>query len=112
METRAKHLRKSQTPIEQRLWLALRGHRFCQYKFRRQVILGSYIVDFVCLKKRLVIELDGYQHLNNQPYDKIRTEHLESLGFSVLRFWNHEALENWSGVLHKIYLTSQTIVNG
>ena len=109
METRAKHLRKSQTPVEQRLWLALKGHRFCQYKFRRQVILGPYIVDFVCLKKRLVIELDGYQHLNNQLYDKIRTEYLESLGFSVLRFWNDEVLENWSGVLHKIHLTLQAL---
>ncbi len=109
METRANHLRKSQTPAEQRLWLALKGHRFCQYKFRRQVILGSYIVDFVCLKKRLVIELDGYQHLNNQLYDQIRTEYLESLGFSVLRFWNHEVLENWAGVLHKIYLILQSL---
>jgi very-short-patch-repair endonuclease len=109
METRAKYLRKSQTPVEQRLWLALKGHRFCQYKFRRQVILGPYIVDFVCLKKRLVIELDGYQHLNNQLYDQIRTEYLKSLGFSVLRFWNHEVLENWNGILHKIYLILQAI---
>ena len=109
METRAKHLRKSQTPVEQRLWLALKGHGFCQYKFRRQVILGPYIVDFVCLKKRLVIELDGYQHLNNQLYDQIRTEYLESLGFSVLRFWNHEVLEDWTGVLHRIYLILQSL---
>ncbi|MBP9729731.1 MAG: endonuclease domain-containing protein [Gammaproteobacteria bacterium] len=109
METRAKHLRKSQTPVEQRLWLALKEHQFCQYKFRRQVILGPYIVDFVCLKKRLGIELDGYQHLNNHSYDQIRTEYLESLGFSVLRFWNHQVLENWPGVLHKIYLVLQSL---
>ncbi len=109
MKTRAKHLRQSQTPVEQRLWLALKGHRFCQYKFRRQVIFGPYIVDFVCLKKRLIIELDGYQHLNNQLYDQLRTEYLECLGFSVLRFWNHEVLENWTGVLHKTYLTLQSL---
>jgi len=82
----------------------LRGRRFCSYKFRRQQAIGPYIVDFVCLKKKLVIELDGYQHLHNQEYDLNRTLFLNALGFRVLRFWNNQALTELRDVLNRIHI--------
>ncbi len=66
-------------------------------------MVGGYIVDFVCLKQSLVIELDGSQHLNNQECDQIRTEFLNSLGFRVLRFWNHEVFQTFNLVLNTIH---------
>ena len=70
-------------------------------KFRRQVIIGQYIVDFVCFEKRLVIEIDGGQHAGSDE-DKIRDEWLKAEGFEVLRFWNNEVLGNREGVLQSI----------
>ncbi len=79
MKDRARNLRRNQTDAEAKLWQSLRSRRFCHYKFRRQRIFGNYIVDFVCLKRRVIIELDGGQHLENQEYDNIRTQYLQSL---------------------------------
>lgn len=72
-------------------------------KFRRQHVLKGYIVDFVCLEKKLIIELDGSQHADQKAYDATRTQALESDGFKVMRFWNHDVLENSSMVLGVIY---------
>lgn len=72
------------------------------YKFRFQHRLPPYIVDFVCLKAGLIVELDGGQHAVNQPYDQARTRYLETQGYRVLRFWNNEVLENLDGVLEVI----------
>lgn len=98
-------LRKNQTIAETKLWYALRNRRFCNFKFRRQRMIGSYIVDFVCLKHRLIIEVDGSQHLNDKEYDDIRTEFLESCGYQMLRFWNNQILQELNLVLDTIYLT-------
>jgi very-short-patch-repair endonuclease len=103
MKERARDLRRFQTNTEGQLWSALKARRFSGCKFRRQRIIGTYIVDFVCLRKKIIIELDGSQHLDNKAYDQNRTEFLESLGFKVLRFWNNEVLHSWNSVLNTIY---------
>ena len=89
---KAKLLRKKMTDAELHLWYHLRGHRFLGLKFKRQKPIGPYIVDFVCLEKDLVIELDGGQHSEAIAYDDIRSAWLASQGLRVLRFWNHEVL--------------------
>lgn len=88
----ARELRTNMTYPEQILWSRLRGHRMDGHKFRRQHALGSYIVYFVCLKARLVIEIDGDTHDAEfrQARDAHRSAYLEKLGFRVLRFWNHQ----------------------
>ena len=73
------------------------------YKFRRQVPIGSFIVDFVCIEKRLIIELDGGQHQENQAYDAHRTTELNKHGFQVLRFWNHNVLQQSEAVTEMIF---------
>ena len=105
----AKELRKNQTPQEQKLWNILRNRRYKNLCFKRQYIIGNYIVDFVCREKKLIIELDGGQH-NKTPnieYDNIRTKYLEEQGYRVLRFWNNEIDENIDGVFSKIDETLQ-----
>ncbi|HTQ39693.1 MAG TPA: endonuclease domain-containing protein [Pirellulales bacterium] len=105
---RAKKLRRSLTDTERFVWSRMRGRRFAQFKFRRQVPLGEYIVDFVCFKQRLIIELDGGQHSVQQSYDAQRTCWLESQGFAVLRFWNHDVLQDWDTVAEVIWQKLQT----
>ena len=101
----AKKLRKKSTPCEIKLWSRLRSCRFMGLKFRRQCPLGPYIVDFVCIEKKLIIELDGGQHNEDkqQDYDKRRTEFLNGLGFNVIRFWNNEILLQFDDVMAQIY---------
>ena len=103
-EERAKQLRKSSTEAEKRLWRLLRGKQLAGYKFRRQEPIGSYIVDFVCYRPQLVIELDGGQHdtTKQRAHDEQRTAWLRSQGFAVIRFWNNQLLENEAGILHDI----------
>ena len=98
----AKHMRHSPTDAETRLWRNLRAGRLAGYKFRRQQPPGRYIVDFVCFEERLVIEVDGGQHLDAQLSDASRTKWLESEGFRVLRFWNDDVLLRNSLVLEEI----------
>ncbi len=95
---KAKELRKNSTDAERVLWQQLRAHRFAGYKFRRQQPLGHYIVDFVCFEKHLIIELDGGQHAEQAVYDAERSAWLQSQGFRVLRFWNHEVLTDVEAV--------------
>lgn len=71
-------------------------------KFRRQQTVGPYIADFLCIEPKLIIELDGGQHLKQQQRDAERTLYLQALGYRVLRFWNHEVLNNLEGVLESI----------
>ncbi len=101
----AKELRKNQTLPEKLIWSALRNRSFCNYKFRRQVQIGSYIVDFVCYEKMLVIELDGREHLaeDTLEYDKTRTAELNSRGFKVVRYFNNDVLNKTEMVLEDIY---------
>lgn len=98
----AKKLRREATDAERRLWAHLRAKQLNGKKFRRQQPIGNYIVDFICFEKKLIIEVDGGQHMKNEHYDNQRTEWLQEEGFKVLRFWNHEVLENTDGVLQVI----------
>jgi very-short-patch-repair endonuclease len=103
MMHRAGTLRRTPTEAEAKLWSRLRAHRMAGVQFRRQHAIGSYIVDFCSPRRKLVIELDGSQHLEQIEYDRRRTEYLESRGYRVLRFWNNEVLKNIHGVLNGIW---------
>jgi very-short-patch-repair endonuclease len=96
---RARELRNKPTEVERFLWRHLRLRQIDGYKFRRQRPIGKYIVDFVCLEKFLVIEVDGGQHDGENFYDTERDSWLRSQGFTVLRFWNHEVLSGTEEVL-------------
>ena len=95
----ARQLRSNATDAELRLWSALRRRQVDGLRFRRQVPLGRFIADFACYDARLVVELDGGQHVESGDDDAARTQWLESRGFRVLRFWNQEIFENLDGVL-------------
>jgi very-short-patch-repair endonuclease len=90
------------TDAETRLWHALRGKQMEGQKFRRQQTIGGYIVDFISLDAKLIIELDGSQHAEAADYDAKRDAWLASEGFRVLRFWNNDVMENPEGVLMNI----------
>jgi len=98
----AKGLRRQSTDVERKIWYYLRDRRFEEIKFRRQYPVGKYIVDFVCVEKKLIIEFDGSQHAWNPKRDKIRDEWLNSQGYRILRFWNNDVTENVNGVLETI----------
>jgi very-short-patch-repair endonuclease len=102
---RAKQLRSQLTDAERKLWYNIRARRFQGIKFRRQVPLGPFIVDFLCDRARLVIELDGGQHGERKTSDALRTQWLESQGYSVIRYWNNEVLNNIEGVLENLSAT-------
>lgn len=99
---RARDLRREMTPEEQKLWAWLRKRHVGQSRFRRQVCLGPYIVDFVSFQHRLIVELDGGQHTLQREYDEIRTRWLNEQGYRVLRFWNFEVNEDLDCVLEGI----------
>ena len=86
LKTFQKQLRRNQTEAELRLWQQLRDRRFQHYKFRRQQILQGYIVDFVCLEKKLIIELDGGQHTEQVEYDMKRLQYLRKMDFEYCVF--------------------------
>jgi very-short-patch-repair endonuclease len=90
---KARKLRKNPTEAELKLWKHLRLRQLGGYKFRRQHSLGPYIVDFACLEKKLIVEVDGGQHTEKVDYETERIAWLESQGFRVLRFWNNEVLK-------------------
>jgi very-short-patch-repair endonuclease len=91
------------TDAERKLWSRLRGQQVADHHFRRQVPRGRYILDFVCLAARLVVEVDGGQHMDEMRADLRRTDWLRSRGFEVLRFWNREVLLETDGVVEVIY---------
>jgi very-short-patch-repair endonuclease len=105
IRSRARALRKNATEAEKLLWHRIRMWQLDDLKFRRQQPLGSYIVDFVCLEKRLIIELDGGQHAERKDYDSKRDAWLRDQGFIVFRFWNHNVLQNIESVADRIYQT-------
>ena len=104
LTTISRVLRKKQTPQEGKLWAFLRRKDFKHLKFRRQYVIGRYIVDFCCPKKKLVIELDGGGHSKAKQIekDRMRDTFLKQQGFTVLRIWNNELEENIDGVFEKI----------
>jgi len=107
----AKELRRKQTNVEAILWRELRAGRLAGYKFRRQHIIKPYIVDFICLKGRLIIELDGNHHniATHEHYDAKRTRFLNKLGYDVIRFANAEIYSHLHQVLQKILFELQPI---
>ena len=104
---RAKWMRLNPTEAEKRLWMILRVKRLVGYKFKRQVIIDSYIVDFINFDHRLIVEADGSQHAESE-YDKRRDAYLEKQGFSALRFWNSDILKNSDAVAETIWHALQT----
>jgi very-short-patch-repair endonuclease len=103
MQHRAGELRQNQTEAEAKLWARLRAHRMAGVQFRRQHAIGNYVVDFCSPRRKLIIELDGSQHLDQAEYDLERTKYLQSLGYRVLRFWNNDVLDNTDAVLQAIW---------
>ncbi len=103
MKSLARKLRHQSTDAERMLWKYLRAHRMAGYKFKRQVVIEPYIVDFVCIEVRLIVEADGGQHLEQVNDDVKRSVFLESLGYKVVRFWNHEILCDIHSVLEQIH---------
>ncbi len=105
--SKARGLRQRSTDAERALWMHLRNRQLAGCKFRRQVPIGEYIVDFVCLERKVVIEVDGGRHQEQVPYDTDRTTWLESQGFQVLRFWNHEVLTDTEAVQEALLVALQ-----
>jgi adenine-specific DNA-methyltransferase len=102
MKPFARNLRRNQSDAERRMWRHLKNRALSGFKFRRQCPIGPYIVDFVCLEKMIVIEIDGGQHAVHIQKDAQRTKNLAMRGFRVLRFWNNEVLANTESVLNTI----------
>ena len=98
----ARRLRRDQTDAERKLWFRLRDRRLNGMKFRRQMPIKSYVVDFCCESAHLIVELDGGQHVERRDLDVRRTAELEAHGYMVLRFCNNDVLSNIDGVLESI----------
>jgi very-short-patch-repair endonuclease len=103
IQKRAQDLRKNMTVAEKKLWNQLRQRQLGGFRFRRQVPFGNYIVDFACFEPKVIIELDGSQHVQQINYDVKRTKYLEMLGYKVLRFWNNEVISEIDAVLQTIW---------
>ena len=104
----AKQLHRNMTPAEVKLWARLRAHRLDGIHFRNQHAIGNYVVDFCAPRKKLIIELDGSQHLEQEAYDKGRTEYLESKGYTVLRFWNNDVINDIESVIRAIIQATES----
>ena len=102
LKSQAQQLRHNQTDAEKKLWDYLRAHKIAGTHFRRQHIIGNYIVDFCAPRKRLIIELDGYPHQKSGEADHERTNFLNSKGYKVMRFWNSEVLLSVEKVIEAI----------
>ena len=98
----AKRLRTEQTPAEAKLWHVLRGTQFAGLKFRRQTVIGPYIVDFTCRAVMLAIEIDGDTHGTTVAADAQRTAFIETFGWRVIRFTNADVTSNVEGILERI----------
>ncbi|XEI33625.1 DUF559 domain-containing protein [Aeromonas veronii] len=103
----AKRLRRDATQAEQKLWQQLRNRLLAGLKFRRQMPIGHYVVDFICLEQGLIIEVDGSQHGTqaNQIHDEAWTAYLNQQGFRVIRVWNNDVLGRLNSVLDFILLS-------
>jgi adenine-specific DNA-methyltransferase len=98
LHSRARQMRHEPTTAELKFWYAVRDRRLEGLKFRRQVPIGPYIVDFLCAEHRLIVEIDGGQH-NENPRDQARDATLSAHGYRILRFWNVDVMENMDGVV-------------
>jgi len=100
----ARRLRQEHTPAETVLWRCLRNRQVDSLKFRRQFPVGKFIVDFCCIEKMLVIEIDGGSHVDKEEYDQKRTNFLEGQGFHVIRFSNRMVYDQLDAVIEEIRL--------
>lgn len=100
----ANKFRKSLTEAERKLWGIIRRKQLGGFRFRRQVVFGKFVLDFVCFDPKIVIEVDGGQHNDeeNKKYDRLRTEYLQSHGYRVLRFWNFQIFNEIEVVAEEI----------
>jgi very-short-patch-repair endonuclease len=99
----AQEMRREMTPMEKKFWYRGVRDRMLGYKFNRQYpIDDKYIADFVCLEKKLIIEIDGIQHFYDREYDDSRTVYLQKFGFNVVRFWNNQIKYNLGGCLQVV----------
>ena len=96
----AARLRRDMTDAERMLWSILRNRQLDGFKFRRQATIDPFVVDFLCVEAALAVELDGGQH--DEDRDRRRTVYLEARGLHILRFWNHDVVENIEGVADAI----------
>ncbi len=95
-------MRREPTQCEKKFWWLVRNRRLGAHKFKRQVPIGSYIADFVCVERKIIVELDGGQHADHVAYDQARDAFLRSKGFRVIRIWDSEFLENIDGVMDMV----------
>lgn len=102
---RARPLRREMSDEERVLWMLLRDRRFAGFKFRKQVPLGDYVVDFVCFGSKLILELDGSQHAEPEQakFDAERTQYLEAAGFRVARIWCGDLFKDREGAMELIW---------
>ncbi|MDR6789601.1 very-short-patch-repair endonuclease [Sphingomonas sp. BE138] len=100
--TKAQRLRREATSAERLLWQHLSARKVAGTRFNRQVPIGPYICDFVARSVGLVVEVDGGQHEWQSDKDATRTRYLEGLGYTVIRFWNHDVTERTAGVVQRI----------
>jgi len=105
---RARYLRQQMTDAKQKLWRSLRRRQINGWRFRRQAPVGPYISDFLCFNPLLIIEVDGGQHAQSSS-DVRRTAFLNQKGFHVLRFWNHDVLQQLEGVLLEIMIVGSSL---
>jgi very-short-patch-repair endonuclease len=102
MTNHVRELRRNSSDAEKHLWYFLRARRLGGYKFRRQYLVHPFVVDFICLERKLIIELDGGQHSLQQSYDERRSTFLREKGYRVLRFWNNVVFQETRSVLAAI----------
>ena len=102
LQKKARILRKNMTDAERAIWKSVRNRQLGGFKFRRQKPIGPFIVDFVCIEKKMVIEIDGGQHALNTAHDVKRSEFLRNRGYKILRFWNSDVLKEKNAVLEEI----------
>jgi very-short-patch-repair endonuclease len=99
----ARNLRNEATDAERELWKYLRGRRLEGFRFRRQVPIAGFIADFVCPQAKLIVELDGGQHQQQEEYDAERSRILVVLGYRVLRYWNNAVMQDLESVVADIH---------
>jgi adenine-specific DNA-methyltransferase len=103
----ARTLRRKQTDAERKLWSRLRGNGIPGFKFRRQFPIKPYFADFCCVQSRLVVELDGGQHVQMKETDRMRTKYIEKHGYRVVRFWDSDVLMKTDAIMEAIYAELQ-----
>ena len=104
----SRRLRRNLTDAEQLLWRHLRMRQLAGHRFRKQHPVGEFVVDFVCMERRLAIEINGGQHADSTAHDALRTKSLAAEGYHVLRFWNNDVLQNIEGVKAEIWRALST----